>query len=1144
MTQVVTTNTTQISTATAAVENPFIGLQSFPKEKKERFCGRDKEVQEVLRKLKTTRFLAIVGASGSGKTSMIQAGIIPELEDGFEGQGGTKWGIAKFTPGRNPIGNMATALAQRNVLSPDIKAEPNSNKIEETLRRSSLGLVNCVKERSESLNGKNLILVINQFEELFSLMNDESKRNEARDFVKLLLRAIKEKERPIYVLISIESDSLSEITKFRGLPEIVNQGQYLMPRMTKQDLREVILKPLGAVALPMDDRLRGVLLEDIEYTDDQLPVLQHALMRTVDKWKLAKTVAIAENEELDTVEREHYNSIGDFSEELITEFEGQWEKYKDDMPTNEALNIYEVEEKLLKAHKNRDDAEDYVARLLNAYEFKKEQEHYEGLKPIERALGIHAEEVFASLKLSQKLTCERIFKAITNGAKGIDNVKTQPVEVETLADIAEVSTDEVKNVLEVFLKDGVNFIQSNQKDLRSDTTITLTHGSLVRKWNRLKTWVEEETESSKTYFRLASDAAIHAATPDKQGLWRDNQLNFGEAWRTQTKPNESWAMRYHPGYVTAIQFLDASIAARDAQLEKERLAEEEDKRRRRMILWIVSVAALICLALAGWAYLESQKAAKSAVIALQKEEMANLSALEAENEKKNAGRSAREAAIQAKIAIQKGEEAEKSSKIAVLKAEEARVAANQAKKAAAEAKIAEEEAVRQGKIADKEKENAKQKAKEAAIAEAAAVKAEALAQKLKLQSLAEAIAIKSKRIENKPQVQAQIAKKAVEIFQVSDNLSESEIYNPAIYEGVYYGIKSIKTSQNNRSFNEFVANDKHRGTVHVITQGTNDVFYTAGSDGKILKWNVTQSKAVDKPKTVVSAVGKRPETVLSMAVSGNTLVTGGKDRKVAIYTVGSANAPIEVDAHNGRFVWKVAFAGAKQDKIVSTGQDNKVYLTDITVAKNGGKSKEIYTSSAGIKQLDVHVNGRNVVLGATNGRLSIIDINTANKEQYTTIVNAGITAIKYSPNGKYIAVGDAAGKLHIYNSSLAKLGDYEAHNLDITDIEFNEKGTFVTTSRDRTAKYWNLNKLLNEKNYDPFIFNDHSDWCTAASFSGGQAIVGCKDGTLKFWALDLRTLSQELCGLLKTNKIVKKDWDKYIGDDAELENLVGTSTCQ
>ena len=1140
MTSSVTTN----QTATA-FKNPFIGLKAFSKAERSFFFGRSKEVKEVLRKYKSTRLLAIVGPAGSGKASMIKAGILPELESGYEGQAGTNWGIAMFSPGLNPIGNMANALAKRNVLTPDIKAEPNSNKIEEVLRRSSMGLVNCIKERSKILKGKNIVLVINQFEELFSLMNDDTKKNEARDFIKLLLRGIKDKEQPIYVLLSIQSDMMSEITQFRGLPEVINQGQYLMPRMTKQEIREVILRPLRKVGLPMNESLRGTILDEVEQTDDQLPVLQHSLMRIVEKWQIAKVVANENNEELDSIEREHYGSIGDYSAGLITDFEEKLELYRNDLSFHEGLSAYELEQHLLQEHRNRDDVKEYVSRVINTYKFQQEREFYSGLKPMEKAMGVHAEEVFAEVPFEYRKVCEWIFKAITDGSKGIESVQTRPVEISTLAAIAEVDTDVIKDIIRIFIKDGRNFVQANQRDLRGSTTITLTHGCLVRRWNRLRSWVEEETESAKTYIRLATDAAIHETMPEKQGLWRDNQLSFGETWFNETKPNAIWAMRYHPGYVGAISFLEKSIAKRDAELEKAAEAESEEKRRRRMILYIVSSAAIICLCLATWAYFESQKAAESAADALQKEELANLSAKEAEAEKRKASRSAREAALQAEIAKKASEKA----------AEEAR----KAKIALAKARVEEQKAIAAGKRAQEESLKAKEAeqlalvkekeaieaAKEAAIAAKEAETQKAIAQKLKLQSLAEAIAIKSKRIENKPEVQGQIAKKAVEIFQKSDTenpIAESEIFNPAIYEGVYYGIKAIKESKGDRAFNEFIANDKHRGTIHAIAKVDN-VFYTAGSDGKILQWDIIKSNTVDKPKVSVSTIGKRSETVLTMAVFGRTLVTGGKDRRLAIFTLGSSNPPIEVNPHGDRYIWQVAFAGLKKDKIVSSGQDKKVYLTDVTVAKNGGKSTLLLNSANDIKSLDVHINGQNVVLGATNGRLSLMDISVPNKETRFKVLDAEITAVKYSPNGRYIVVGDAVGKVHVFDTDLTLIGVFESHNLGITDVEFNGNNGFITTSPDRTAKYWTLSKLQ-EKNYEPFTFNDHSDWCTAANFTGNQAVIGCKDGSLKFWALDIGTLSNELCGLLDKKRIQQKDWNRYIGEDAELEATVGRATCR
>src|SRR5215469_4107453 len=94
-------------------DNPFPGLRPFQPEDAEFYFGRDTQREELLARLRTHRFLAVVGASGSGKSSLVRAGLIPDLQKGYLDKGGPEWYIVKFTPGTTPFTALATALMER-----------------------------------------------------------------------------------------------------------------------------------------------------------------------------------------------------------------------------------------------------------------------------------------------------------------------------------------------------------------------------------------------------------------------------------------------------------------------------------------------------------------------------------------------------------------------------------------------------------------------------------------------------------------------------------------------------------------------------------------------------------------------------------------------------------------------------------------------------------------------------------------------------------------------------------------------------------------------------------------------------------------------------------------------------------------------
>jgi energy-coupling factor transporter ATP-binding protein EcfA2 len=271
--------------------NPFPGLRSFEEEEDILFFGREKQIDELLRKLRTSRFLAIIGSSGSGKSSLVKSGLLPSLHSGLMSGAGSQWRIALFRPGNDPIGQLTATLSKNGVLRDNQAAdelETNTAINETILRRSNLGLIEAYKQ--SGLDKKNnLLVLVDQFEELFRFSKYEKDAREGKrdsiTFINLLLKAAEQKELPIYVVFTMRSDFLGDCTEFRGLPEAINEGQYLIPRMTREERREAITGPIAVGGASITPALLNRLLNDVGDNPDQLPILQHALMRTWDAWK-------------------------------------------------------------------------------------------------------------------------------------------------------------------------------------------------------------------------------------------------------------------------------------------------------------------------------------------------------------------------------------------------------------------------------------------------------------------------------------------------------------------------------------------------------------------------------------------------------------------------------------------------------------------------------------------------------------------------------------------------------------------------------------------------------------------------------------------------------------------------------------------
>jgi energy-coupling factor transporter ATP-binding protein EcfA2 len=254
-------------------KKPYPGIRAFEENERDIFFGRDNQIEYLMASL-NKGFVAVIGSSGSGKSSLVKAGLIPELRKKDD------WTIGVMKPQRSPIENLVKMLTS---IDWEInKDETFHQAVQFNINLSSAGITETY---SQSLSKKKLMLIIDQFEELFSFKDEtlDGKTNPrnvetALKFVNLLVHAAKSDE-SICILITMRSEFLGNCADFKGLPELINEGQFLIPRLTRDQFREAIIKPVGKFAVTISPALVSQMLNDIEYDPDQLPVLQHSLMR-------------------------------------------------------------------------------------------------------------------------------------------------------------------------------------------------------------------------------------------------------------------------------------------------------------------------------------------------------------------------------------------------------------------------------------------------------------------------------------------------------------------------------------------------------------------------------------------------------------------------------------------------------------------------------------------------------------------------------------------------------------------------------------------------------------------------------------------------------------------------------------------------
>jgi hypothetical protein len=524
------------------VEAPYAGLRSFESHEGEIFFGRETHTDALLDILQREHFLAVVGPSGSGKSSLVRAGLLPALAFGIMGTG-AQWRIAVLRPGNEPVRRLAQALVSRHAIGVELigehaPVEPDAAleelaadvaRIEAELNRDRLGLVHTVTQ-ARRVNGQpfNLLVLVDQFEELFTYAGAGTARaNESEVFVNLLLAASADRSSRIHVTITMRTDFLGNCVRFLELPQAINKAQYLTPRLTREQLEKAIVGPARVFGGDVDSRIVPELINSVADNPDQLPVLQHALARM---WAYARE----KNPDCPVIDRAAMESAGG---------------------VKEALNKH---------------AEQIYSHL--------------------------SEGVAGPSRLHSLAT--RLFRAITErrrGEGGGQEVR-RPRTLARIADWTGEPWEAFVPIIRAFSATGVHFLQHG-RDLNELSVIDISHEALIRQWKRLRGWVVTESERASEYARWRQLEQDYRSR--RSGMLTGVDLARAAKWlgrddptaENRWRPNARWARRYalidpaadanaayaaaHEEFGRVQSFIERSIE------ESERRAREAEERKER-----------------------------------------------------------------------------------------------------------------------------------------------------------------------------------------------------------------------------------------------------------------------------------------------------------------------------------------------------------------------------------------------------------------------------------------------------------------------------------------------------------------------------------------------------------------------------------
>jgi serine/threonine protein kinase len=252
--------------------NPYKGLRPFEEVDADDFFGRDDLTRDIINRLTEdhplVRFLAVVGPSGSGKSSVVKAGVIAALRKGAL-SGSDTWLIAEMTPRSNPLVELHNALLR-------VASRPAED-ILKTLQTETDGLITAVETALPS--DGHLLLLVDQFEELFTLTSDAER---AHHFLEVLMKSVSDSHN-IHVIVTIRADFYDRPLLDPDFSRYISERTQLVLPMTSTEIEHTVVKPLDQLGVHVEPQLVTRIVDDVRGQLGVLPMLQYTLTELFDQ---------------------------------------------------------------------------------------------------------------------------------------------------------------------------------------------------------------------------------------------------------------------------------------------------------------------------------------------------------------------------------------------------------------------------------------------------------------------------------------------------------------------------------------------------------------------------------------------------------------------------------------------------------------------------------------------------------------------------------------------------------------------------------------------------------------------------------------------------------------------------------------------